>query len=117
MEVNMLLRNLGLPEDSPLSVVCVEMLPLVFSLINRDYKRSNVTTRGKTTNMEDLVLAHLRSRYSSADITEEQHLASRDYQTAAANYLKPLSDQLGNFRILRTSHLIPVPEICCVDCD
>ncbi len=117
MEIIMLLRNLGLPEDSPLSIVCVEMLPVVLSLINREYKRSNVTARGKTTNMEDLVLAHLRSRYGSADSTEEQHLASRDYQTAAANYLKPLSDQLGNFRILRTSHLIPVPEICCVDCD
>jgi hypothetical protein len=28
----------------------------------------------------------------------------------------PLSDDLGYYRILRTSTLAAVPEVCCVDC-
>lgn len=115
-EIIQLLRSIGLPEDSPLSVICVEMLPVVFSLINREFRRAGVV-RGKNTNMEDLILAHLRARYSSGDSSDQQFRDSADYTAAAVNYLKPLSDQLGNFRILRTSHLIPVPEICCVDCE
>ena len=29
---------------------------------------------------------------------------------------KPLSDDLGYYRILRTSTLAAVPGVCCVDC-
>lgn len=29
---------------------------------------------------------------------------------------RPLSDDLGHYRILRTSTLVAVPEICCADC-
>ncbi|MCB0684407.1 MAG: hypothetical protein KDC32_26370, partial [Saprospiraceae bacterium] len=32
--------------------------------------------------------------------------------TATKVGLKPLSDQLGHYRILRTSPLVPVPEVC-----
>jgi hypothetical protein len=31
-------------------------------------------------------------------------------------YASPLSDDLGHYRILRTSPLAAVPEVCCVDC-
>ncbi len=115
-QVSQLLSSLGLPRDAALSILCVEMLPVVFSLINRDYKRKAVTAR-KGADMEELIMGHLKARYSTTEISEKEVWENSDYTSAAAQYLKPLSDQLGNYRILRTSHLIPVPEICCVDCE
>ena len=29
---------------------------------------------------------------------------------------RPLSDDLGYYRLLRSSTLVAVPEVCCVDC-
>jgi len=29
--------------------------------------------------------------------------------------IRPLTDQLGSERILRTSTLVPVPEVCCTE--
>lgn len=115
-EVQDLLSKLALPTDSPLSIVCVEMLPVVFSLISRrDNKVSFVGRKGM--DMEQMIMAHLRNRYGTDPEDEQTISENNEYAAAAANYLKPLSAQLGNYRILRSSHLIPVPEICCVDCE
>jgi hypothetical protein len=76
LEVQQLLRHLYLPDDSPLSVLCVEMMP---------------------------TLARLRTPLNQAaggapDDDRED--------------VRPLSDGLGHFRILRTSPLTAVPPVC-----
>jgi hypothetical protein len=78
-EVLELLRDLGLPRDSPLSVLCVEMMPTLAAL------RTQSTVGG-------------------APVTPFEP------------DLRPLSDALGHFRILRTSPLTAVPAICCTAC-
>ena len=35
----------------------------------------------------------------------------------ASEGIRPLSQELGQYRILRTSRLVAAPEICCVSCD
>jgi hypothetical protein len=37
-------------------------------------------------------------------------------QAQKEEFIRPLTDQLGTERILRTSTLVPVPPICCTDC-
>jgi hypothetical protein len=72
------LRELGLPLDSSLSVLCVEMMPTLAAL------RQPAATA---------------AAFSGASTPEEGP--------------RPLSDALGHFRILRTSPLTPVPDVCC----
>jgi hypothetical protein len=93
------LRSLGLPRDAPLSVVCVEMMPTLAAL------RATPTKIGLyATNLAASVAAD-RSGYSSVAGS-----APQDQE------IRPLSEGLGHFRILRTSPLTPVPEVCCPSC-
>ena len=39
-----------------------------------------------------------------------------DAAVAVQTPVRPLSEGLGHFRILRTSPLTAVPAVCCVDC-
>ena len=77
-EIAAALRELGLPLDSSLSVLCVEMMPTLAAL--------RISTAKVAT-------------FAGAPGGEES--------------LRPLSDALGHFRILRTSPLTPVPDVCC----
>jgi len=45
--------------------------------------------------------------------THEAYQRSDAY--LATTIPSPLSDQLGNHRILRTSTLVPVPAVCCTE--
>lgn len=94
------LRELGLPGDAPLSVLCVEMMPTLAAL------------RAPATSSQSMASADL-----PAGVRAER--AGTGATTAAAAFddgLRPLSDALGHFRILRTSPLTPVPEVCCPSC-
>ena len=118
-EVIDLLRRFGLPEDSSLSVVCVEMLPVVFSLLQRetDSFKSGKTRNVKAgTTMNQALMNHIEARFSIREFSEKEADEQVLYNNAAANYIKPLSDQLGNYRILRTSPFTAVPAVCCTDC-
>jgi hypothetical protein len=49
----------------------------------------------------------------------EQFIYKNVYAASKAidnNSVNPLSAQLGQYRILRTSRLVAAPEICCVNC-
>jgi hypothetical protein len=70
-EIAGMLRALGLPGDSNLSLLCVEMMPTMSALTGKQNGGTSV---------------------------------------------RPLSQGLGHFRILRTSPLTEVPEVCCADC-
>lgn len=90
------LRELGLPGDAPLSVLCVEMMPTLAAL------RAPQTT-GATVDQNDFaanIVAERSGHGSGAGVAIQQ------------DDVRPLSDALGNFRILRTSPLTPVPDIC-----
>jgi hypothetical protein len=103
-EVKNLLAGFGLPPDASLSVICVELMPHVLNLL--------VPGRGGH-------LAALRRSAPSnplytvgAAMTANMGgLAMMDRPVAQFN-LRPLSDQLGHFRILRTSPLTAVPDSC-----
>lgn len=98
-EILTALSNFGLPPDSPLSVLCVEMMPTLGAL------RVQQTAAERTfSNLTASVMAD-RSGYGNAAATAVQESGVR-----------PLSDALGHVRILRTSPLTPVPEVCCVGC-
>ena len=44
----------------------------------------------------------------------DQYLLFTDQQP---EQLRPLSTELGQYRILRTSPLVAAPEVCCEKCD
>ena len=98
-EVLAALRNLGLPADSPLSVLCVEMMPTLNAL------RATGASQGSNSN--DLAGSMLADRSGFGDPT------GAPIQNHEG---RPLSDALGHYRILRTSPLTPVPQICCASC-
>lgn len=78
-EIVEMLRALGLPADSSLSVLCVEMMPTLSAFTG-------------------------------------QTLSSAAGAVATQPAVRPLSEGLGHFRILRASPLTEVPAVCCVDC-
>jgi len=95
-EIVQMLGALGLPADSNLSLLCVEMMPTMAALGGRE--GGTLSTLGDP----------------SAALFGD--LAGGAGATAASPRVRPLSQGLGHFRILRTSPLTEVPEICCASC-
>ncbi len=91
------LARLGLPTDLPLSVLCVEMLPTNPRL---DFPR-RTPTPSTTTGVP-------AGEFEPAGVLA----ASLAIDSAKASKLRPLSGQLGHYRILRTSPLTEVAQIC-----
>ncbi len=112
-EVNSLLSMYGLPTDSPLSILCVEIYSNITNI------RQHITSlngEATTTNASNkLVAIHPEAK---AELTEAAARFSDNELTAMmyVNQPKPLSDGLGEYRILRTSPLTEVPFVCCTDC-
>jgi hypothetical protein len=106
-EVGQLLALYGLPPDSPLSVLVVETLPRITNI----YEHVSGLDRQDIRN-------NLRSTMSSVDFPSDgmllEGLTARTMaaQSVSFNEARPLSDQLGNYRILRTSPLAEVPFVC-----
>jgi hypothetical protein len=98
-EIIALLDDLGLPHDAPLSVLCVEMMPALGSLVARPADDSRSAGLG-------LAAAALAERSGTG--TGSTTLTESD--------ARPLSAGLGYYRILRTSPLTPVPDVCCPNC-
>lgn len=99
-EIALLLRELGLPPDAPLSVLCVEMMPTLEALRAKPAAQAQVAT----VDLAASVLAERSGNVAGA------------VDVATAGGARPLSDALGHYRILRTSPLTPVPEVCCPTC-
>lgn len=108
-EVNQMLRFYGLPEDSPLSVLVVEVLPNITNLREHmpGLDKSRKERVGQTSS------AGMPTR----DVQIEGKLMGRSLEEGALEEKpSPLSDRLGHHRILRTSPLTEVPFVCCTDC-
>jgi hypothetical protein len=103
-EIAQVLALMGLPASSSLSVICVEMMPRPETYISMASS-----------------LGNNQSLYTSATFGQPTNAATGNTQltgaaTAAAvaiNNNNPLGNELGQFRILRTSPLTPVPFVCC----
>jgi hypothetical protein len=99
-EIAVFLSDLGLPKDAPISVLCVEMMPTSESL------------RTKSPEIRQLATADL-----AAAVIAKRSGTGAGFKTAAIDDgVRPLSDDLGNYRILRTSPLTAVPQVCCPSC-
>ncbi|WP_157963233.1 hypothetical protein [Algoriphagus litoralis] len=98
-EIAAYLTDMGLPEDSSLSVLVVEIF-------------------GNITNIRQ----HLNSfnfRNQRINDTEFETAARRMMETTTVSQedRDDLGDNLGKFRILRTSPLTKVPFVCCPTCE
>jgi hypothetical protein len=105
-EVRQLLDLYGLPLDSSLSVLCVEMLPTITNLTEHV---TNLPKAGVINNLRKIV--PLESLLSEGQL-KELSVRMNSPQAFSVVERRPLSDQLGHYRILRTSPLTQVPFVC-----
>lgn len=112
-EILQLLELYGLPEDSSLSVLCVE----IFTPITNMYEHINEFD-------SELTKARISTNFAgfSPDIGAQINEAASRFSASDEEVLayiqqpKPLGDDLGNYRILRTSPLTQAPFVCCTNC-
>jgi len=108
-EITELLKMYGLPADSELSVLCVEMMPTTEQFLMSP--EQNKLTQALTQRTNDPASALFSLRATASAITQK-----RVPDVPEELLARPLSDDLGYYRILRTSTLMAVPEVCCMDC-
>jgi len=106
-EVQYLLSSLGLPEDSDLSVVVVEVLP---HITNAAEHISNLSNSGVAASASNMVETHQKRSF----VNYSKKAAAIDEKRSR---ISPVDEDLGNKRIYRTSRLTAIPDICCTDCD
>ena len=96
----------GLPADSSLSVLCVEVFGQITNISEQmdNFKRNKDEFVSKTSVVFNAELAH------------ELNINLKKVQSPPApSPIDPLNSQLGMYRILRTSPLTEVPFICSAD--
>ncbi|MEO6133601.1 MAG: hypothetical protein ABIP35_00525, partial [Ginsengibacter sp.] len=109
-DVAELLYLYGLPEDSSLSILSVE----VFGQITNIGEHIN-DILGKTSELVDSVARNYDQGLAEG-MRQELEMVKKKGQFPATPDTDPLNTQLGFHRILRTSPLTEVPFICCTDC-
>ena len=138
-EVEQLLNVYGLPLDSPLSVLTVELMPGYDNFLV-DQRNTRTLRSLSLSDADNRSFVNLNSSFvNPANFKQYMRIASEGMQQVKqqidANFVKdvstghddyantsgiyddqgprPLTSDLGNSRILRTSTLIAVPEVCC----
>ena len=109
-EVAELLYLYGLPEDSPLSVLTVE----VFGQVTNIGEHIN-NIGSKTAELEDSIARNYSQELAQGMHDELQSVIKKGTPPAGPD-TDPLNSQLGFHRLLRTSPLAEVPFVCCTDC-
>jgi hypothetical protein len=100
-EVAQWLELYALPPDAPLSVLVVEVLPQITRL------------------SEHVSFGEFERRPANHDTVQartlriDQRWEALSHQPSPSQTGSPVSDELGNYRILRTSPLTEVPFVCC----
>jgi hypothetical protein len=108
-EVAELLYLYGLPEDSPLSILCVEVFGQITNIaehINDIHQKKDELIDSIASNYDQFLAEGMRQEMSKK---LEGHMPDTPETD-------PLKTQLGYHRILRTSPLTEVPFVCCTDC-
>ena len=103
--LDQLLERYGLPDDSPLSVLVVEMLPNITNIFEAVPGLGDQSVNAGLA--QKLRIASLPETGAAAKQATQVSF-SREFQPQA----DPLSDELGQHRILRTSPLTEVPFAC-----
>lgn len=111
-EILQALHDLGLPGDAPLSVLCVEMIAALRTPATSTLSGVSLLARTPATSPQSSVSLGL----AAAVHAERAGTGATTATAASDDGLRPLSEALGHFRILRTSPLAPVPEVCCPSC-
>jgi hypothetical protein len=124
-EIGDLLKLYGLPGNSTLSVLCVEMLPgyeQFFVGGNVNQEEANVISHKATpvtapefrryVQKIDAVIGETRAQVQARLRQGKEDLVS-PYVPVEGDGPRPMTSDLGNYRILRTSLLVSVPEVCC----
>ena len=104
-EISQLLELYGLPPDSPLSVLVVEMLPTITNIYEAVPGLGDAAVNGKL--RQNLQMSGVPEP-AAAGRQLDQISSLRNFQPQP----DPLSDELGQHRILRTSPLTEVPFVC-----
>jgi hypothetical protein len=104
-EIEQLMQLYGLPEDLPLSVLVVEILPTIKNI----YEHISGLDKREVT---DALREQVKMENLPGEGLIKQRLASLKDETSFRQGPSPLSDSLGNHRILRTSPLTEVPFVC-----
>jgi hypothetical protein len=91
-EITAMLKQLGLPEDSSLSVLVVEVFGNITSIVEHFMYMPDEALEKAT-----------GSTKAAAQLLLERRRKNR----------QALTNELGNYRILRTSPLTEVPFVCC----
>ncbi|MEO8399158.1 MAG: hypothetical protein ABI550_04995, partial [Ignavibacteriaceae bacterium] len=109
-EIAQILNLYGLPLDISLSVLCVEILPQITNIYEHVNGLHKANVRSNLSNV-------VSDENLPSDDEIENVVAERQNLAAfSSDETRPLSNQLGNYRILRTSPLVEVPFVCCTDC-
>lgn len=107
-EIAQWLNLFGLPLDSPLSVLVVEVLPTITNILDHfSIEREDVNAK-----IRDILRSDIPAARQAAELS-----AVRRRQADFVQGPSPVSDQLGHHRIMRTSPLTEVPFVCCPNCD
>jgi hypothetical protein len=132
-DVEQMLLDLGLPISSRLSVLAVEMLPTYEKFWSQSpLSRNDNPAFSRVIPGLDLLnlkqgmsIPYFRNAVGEVDrgsAARQQKLEAQRQlrmeegfinQAQEGESVRPLTDELGSQRILRTSTLVPVPEICC----
>ncbi len=104
-EISQLLQLYGLPDDSPLSVLVVEIQPTIKNIFEQFPGLGDFAANERL--RQNLQLVTLPETKVALEQVSQLNL-TRDFQPEA----DPLSDELGQHRILRTSPLTEVPFAC-----
>ena len=135
---NQALQFYGLPTDNSLSVVCVEVFGQITNIKEQINKLEFIETTERVPDepnvarvmnsrriIKNNVLVNSENNYTelAAQLKNEYGVDMPDKGLAQEAFNRvtqktiahPLSDNLGKYRILRTSPLIEVPFVCCTE--
>ena len=133
--INYLLQLYGLPLDTPLSIACVEIFG---QITNLKEQQNNISfedieqtlqfghSQQTITLVKDGTLVKTNNNYTEIErfIAKEYGITLPNKNEVKERYLnkeiinpisRPLSTNLGKYRILRTSPLVEVPFVCCTE--
>jgi hypothetical protein len=111
-EVSQLLSVYGLPKDASLSIVVVETLPQINNIFEHMTGLNQLQVAQSAANLvgDDQKQTFFR------EYNKRFHARSSAFAPDIPQKPSPVSDELGHHRILRTSRLTKVPDVCCTDC-
>ena len=104
-EIAQLLASLGLPRDSALSVLVVETLPKITNI----FEHVSRLDKPRVAQATGTLVAEDKQQEFKQRIDATENLT---FQAAGIKIPSPVSDELGHHRLLRTSPLTEVPDIC-----